>query len=213
MADVQPGGPIPDPSTTLLAILTDGGIIPDVIPASLNFKPSVYFSTIFPGFASSKTDITLGTTYERSRTLKEPDIEVVATAPEQLEGAVPGSTKSYTLVMTDPDAPSRSDPKFGQWRHWVTTGVKLPEAASGNSFVTKSKPASTPYEGPSPPPGSGPHRYVFLLFEEPPSFSLPEDAVESSGSEKTRPKWNAMKFAEKYNLKLVRVNFFFTHQD
>lgn len=28
---------------------------------------------------------------------------------------------SYTLVMTDPDAPSRDDPKFGAFRHWVVS--------------------------------------------------------------------------------------------
>lgn len=28
---------------------------------------------------------------------------------------------SYTLVMTDPDAPSRDDPKFGPFRHWVVS--------------------------------------------------------------------------------------------
>lgn len=27
----------------------------------------------------------------------------------------------YTLVMTDPDAPSREDPKFGPFRHWVVS--------------------------------------------------------------------------------------------
>ncbi|KAF8414558.1 hypothetical protein L210DRAFT_3434826, partial [Boletus edulis BED1] len=27
----------------------------------------------------------------------------------------------YTLVMTDPDAPSRSDPKMGEWRHWLVS--------------------------------------------------------------------------------------------
>lgn len=26
--------------------------------------------------------------------------------------------KLYTLVKTDPDAPSRDDPKFREWHHW-----------------------------------------------------------------------------------------------
>jgi hypothetical protein len=26
---------------------------------------------------------------------------------------------SYTLVMVDPDAPSRGDPKYRQFRHWM----------------------------------------------------------------------------------------------
>lgn len=33
------------------------------------------------------------------------------------------SSKLYTLVMTDPDAPSRKDPKYRQVGHrWVTPG-------------------------------------------------------------------------------------------
>lgn len=38
---------------------------------------------------------------------------------------------SYTLVMTDPDAPSRDDPKFGPFRHWV---VSIPCSVSALGF-------------------------------------------------------------------------------
>ena len=34
-----------------------------------------------------------------------------------------GKDASYTLVMTDPDAPSRDDPKFGPFRHWVVSVI------------------------------------------------------------------------------------------
>lgn len=26
-------------------------------------------------------------------------------------------------LQTDPDAPSRANPKFGQWRHWIVTNI------------------------------------------------------------------------------------------
>jgi hypothetical protein len=29
------------------------------------------------------------------------------------------TNKSYTLVMTDPDAPSRAEPVYKEFRHWV----------------------------------------------------------------------------------------------
>ncbi|XP_077417746.1 phosphatidylethanolamine-binding protein 4 isoform X2 [Vanacampus margaritifer] len=31
----------------------------------------------------------------------------------------------YTLVMVDPDAPSRSSPSQRYWRHWLVTDVKV----------------------------------------------------------------------------------------
>ncbi|XP_036097182.1 phosphatidylethanolamine-binding protein 4 isoform X2 [Molossus molossus] len=37
-------------------------------------------------------------------------------------GALEGAT--YILVMVDPDAPSRSSPKAGFWRHWLVTDIK-----------------------------------------------------------------------------------------
>ena len=45
---------------------------------------------------------------------EEPEINVVGGGYASLD-----HDKSYTMVMTDPDAPSRQDPKMGQWRHWV----------------------------------------------------------------------------------------------
>ncbi|MCL6384591.1 hypothetical protein EXT61_23725, partial [Pectobacterium parmentieri] len=188
---VEQGEQIPDPHGTVVELLKAGEVIPDVIP---EFRPSLFFSIIFPGFSTSATEITMGTTYERDRTLKEPEIEVVATVPELLSGSLEGN-QTYTIVMTDPDAPSKQDPKFGEWRHWVTTGVKLPKAGSGVTFAAKTKPASTPYEPPAPPPGSGPHRYVVLMFQEPEGFTIPPDAVECKADLDSRPKWNAMKFA------------------
>lgn len=52
---------------------------------------------------------------------------------------------------------------------------------------------------------------VFLLFQEPPGgLIIPAEAVEHKGNAKERAKWNAVEFAEKYNLKLVGVNYFLT---
>lgn len=51
---------------------------------------------------------------------------------------------------------------------------------------------------------------VFLLFEEPASFSIPKGAIEHVATSKDRRSWNAWAFAEKYGLKLVGANFFVT---
>lgn len=180
--------------STLLNALKHDQVIPDVIPKS--FAPSVLFSIVYPGVETG-----LGKEILRNHTLPEPTIKLLSGAGE---GA---GDKSFTLVLTDPDAPSRADPKFGEWRHWVVTGVKLSEA---NENVKLTSAAATPYEPPAPPAGTGLHRYVFLLFEEPVSFSIPKGAIEHVAALKDRRSWNAQAFAEKYGLKLVGANFFVT---
>ena len=50
---------------------------------------------------------------------------------------------------------------------------------------------------------------AFLLFEEPASgYSIPAGAIEHSSERPDRRKWNAMKFAKQYGLKLVGATFF-----
>ncbi|KAH6903071.1 phosphatidylethanolamine-binding protein [Coprinopsis sp. MPI-PUGE-AT-0042] len=183
--------------------LKEEQIIPDVIPES--FTPSVLFTIIYRG-----KEVLLGSQVPRDDTLDEPDVKITPLAlPSE------GMNATYTLVMTDPDAPSRADPKFGQWRHWVVTGVSIaaPKEASEAAELVALKPkaASTPYWPPGPPPGSGLHRYTFLLFEEPAgSITIPADAPENQAEFEKRRRWNAIKFAEEYNLKLVGATFFLT---
>ncbi|XP_010277909.1 PREDICTED: protein MOTHER of FT and TFL1-like [Nelumbo nucifera] len=67
------------------------------------------------------------------------------------------SNSLYTLVMTDPDAPSPSEPNLREWLNWIV--VDIPEgsdATNGKEMVV--------YMGPSPPTGI--HRYVFALFQQ-----------------------------------------------
>jgi len=61
--------------------------------------------------------------------------------------------------MIDPDAPSREKPKFRNWRHWIVVNVV-------GGTISSSHPGEEicSYAGPTPPGGSGYHRYVFFLF-------------------------------------------------
>jgi hypothetical protein len=57
--------------------------------------------------------------------LDEPDIVITpmnlpfANADSTGEGDDLTKEVSYTLVMTDPDSPSRADPRYRQFRHWT----------------------------------------------------------------------------------------------
>jgi hypothetical protein len=83
----------------------------------------------------------------------------------------PAGTKSFALTMYDPDAPTGSG-----WWHWVVYDIPadaqgLPRgagAAGGSGLPSGSRQGRTDfgsheYGGAAPPPGHGPHRYVFTL--------------------------------------------------
>jgi len=65
----------------------------------------------------------------------------------------------YTIIMIDADMPSRSTPieKKTQVLHWLM--VNIPGTGVGGCQLA-------PYIGSGPPPGTGIHRYTFLVFDE-----------------------------------------------
>lgn len=66
----------------------------------------------------------------------------------------------YTIVYSDPDAPSTTDRKFGEWLHWLVVNVPGDECdpASGDVIAA--------YVGSAPGEGSGKHRYCVLLYKQ-----------------------------------------------
>lgn len=109
--------PLVDPLSALASSLRKHDIIPNVIPSS--FHPSVLFTVRWPNNKESTFDTEL----TKEDTVQEPQVLVTPmVVPDSADDLVSGdaTTKvTYTLVMTDPDAPSRADPKYRQFRHWV----------------------------------------------------------------------------------------------
>ncbi|PKI32918.1 hypothetical protein CRG98_046692 [Punica granatum] len=65
--------------------------------------------------------------------------------------------EAYTLILTDPDAPSPSDPHLREHLHWIVTDIPgTTDASFGREIVS--------YESPNPVIGI--HRYVFVLFKQ-----------------------------------------------
>ncbi|KAG6884412.1 hypothetical protein C0993_011371 [Termitomyces sp. T159_Od127] len=138
-----------DPSHVVSQLLKED-IIPDVV--SSDFLPTVFFT---PVWLDGK-EATLGNFLTREDTLEEPQIHLHSRLSAE------AFTASYTLVMTDPDAPSRADPKYRQFRHWVITGLKIPPIAESSTLI-ETQTSTTPYRPPGPPPGSKVHRYSQYL--------------------------------------------------
>jgi Raf kinase inhibitor-like YbhB/YbcL family protein len=75
----------------------------------------------------------------------------------------PAGTRSFALVMHDPDAPL-----VDGFTHWVAYGIPadatgLPEG-SGDAVAGVSSRGAPGYTGPAPPPGHGLHHYYFWIY-------------------------------------------------
>ncbi|XP_074784709.1 phosphatidylethanolamine-binding protein 4 [Athene noctua] len=85
-------------------------------------------------------------------------------------------SKKYVLVLVDPDAPSRANPRNRFWRHWLVTDIPGADLRTGD---VKGH-VLTDYTRPTPPPRSGYHRYQLRLYEQPAHQAIalsPEERV------------------------------------
>jgi len=105
------------------------------------------------------------------------------TSPQLSWSAPPAGTKSFALIMADPDAPG------GTFVHWVLydipvatrelpAGVPKQGQLSDNSRQGKNDFGRTGYGGPCPPGGT--HHYVFTLYALDTTLGL------SSGASRSR---------------------------
>ncbi|XP_005992654.1 phosphatidylethanolamine-binding protein 4 isoform X2 [Latimeria chalumnae] len=100
--------------------------------------------------------------------------------------------ENYVMIMVDPDAPRRDQPRFRYWRHWLVTDILGKNLKAG---VIKGKTLSE-YRRPTPPQNTGYHRYQFLIYSQPPNtvISLSPEEKESFGG------WNVSRFVARFNL-------------
>lgn len=67
----------------------------------------------------------------------------------------------YSLLMIDPDAPSRKHPVNAEMLHWMVVNISRKTESNDLDYATV-----MPYRGPNPGKGTGLHRYIFLLFRQ-----------------------------------------------
>jgi len=101
------------------------------------------------------------------------------------------ANKLYLLCMTDPDAPSRKDPKFREWHHWLVGNIPGSDISKGDVLSA--------YIGSGPPEGTGKHRYVFLVYEQPGKLTFDEKRLTNRSGD-GRGKFSIRNFAKKYKL-------------
>jgi Raf kinase inhibitor-like YbhB/YbcL family protein len=119
-------------------------------------NPSVSMTLSSPSFSS-------GGNIDKKFTCDGPDV-----SPQLTWTAPPNNTKSFALLVDDPDAP------VGNWNHWVMWNIpesvhSLPEGVNKTAKLPDGSEQGMNdfhklgYNGPCPPAGK-PHRYYFKLF-------------------------------------------------
>ncbi len=196
-----------------------------ILPSSIGKSTSVhdalkYSSIIYDVLDDFQPTYSLSVTYPKSHEFVHlgNDLPVVAVssrpafgfhAVSAKEGASVSSNKTFTLILTDPDAKSRDDPKWSEMCHWIVTNLTTPATSE---FAVSKEGELVEYLPPTPPPKTGKHRYVFVLLED--------EKGQSLSAPKDRKHWGYGKvrhgvrdWAEEHKLKVVGANFFYAQDE
>ncbi|KAK6743742.1 hypothetical protein RB195_010813 [Necator americanus] len=149
----------------------------EVVPDVLATAPSKTVKAVY----DSGAEVTLGNVLTPTQ-VKNP--------PKLTWDAEPGAL--YTVIMTDPDAPSRKEATFREWHHWLVTNVPGNEIGKGDVL--------SEYVGSGPPKGTGLHRYVFLIYKQSGRISDSEHGHLTNRSGEGRGGFKTEKFVAKHKL-------------
>jgi hypothetical protein len=88
--------------------LKKADIIDDIVD---DFKPKCF---VAPFYDNKKTEypVALGNTLKPSKTEESPTLKIYCPNLHDTSG--------LTIILTDPDAPSRSNPKWSEMCHWIS---------------------------------------------------------------------------------------------
>ncbi|RLN11531.1 hypothetical protein C2845_PM09G10090 [Panicum miliaceum] len=162
--------------------LVVGRVIGDVVDL---FVPTVAMSVRF-----GTKDLTNGCEIKPSIAADAPAVQIAGRANDL-----------FTLIMTDPDAPSPSEPSMREWLHWLV--VNIPggtDPSQGEAVV--------PYMGPRPPVGI--HRYVMVVFQQKARMTAPPALA--PGAEAARVGFTTRAFADRHDLGLPVAAMYFNAQ-
>lgn len=115
-------------------------VFPDVVPP---FKPRI---NLIVEFAEGAL-LSRGNTFNPTHASAKPSVQY------HVRG-----NRWYSLLLLDPDFPSRAQPLARSWVHWFVANIPGSAVHSGETLID--------YVPPLPPKKSGAHRYVAVLFEQ-----------------------------------------------
>ncbi|CCC68947.1 hypothetical protein NCAS_0B08630 [Naumovozyma castellii] len=185
----------------LLDSLTKDEVIKDVIR-----------DTAFQPWGSLQIQYPNGQAVENGNLFKPVDTKPRPTIKFQLTDSSKTikETDLFTLIMTDPDAPSRTNNFLSEICHLVQTDIKLNTSGEPTEIKEVAEKVLMPYLPCGPPEGTGKHRYIFLLYKQ--SEKVPSTNFTPV---KDKFKWGfdvvgegAFKWANENELTLIAANYF-----
>ncbi|TDL23194.1 PEBP-like protein [Rickenella mellea] len=133
--------------------------------ASVVFNPSVLLEVAFPQATGPDVRVKAGVQLPRNKTAIPPTFSIVVNGP----GRRPRG--EFVVAMVDLDAPTPQTPTSAQIRHFLGGNFTPLRDRGGLALLSNSTPAVSGFLQPTPPAGSDPHRYVFLLFQQSKAFN------------------------------------------
>ncbi|QDS72956.1 hypothetical protein FKW77_008524 [Venturia effusa] len=180
--------------------LLDAEIIPTVID---DFVPALTLIVSWPNKTAK-----LGNTIKPDQLQDAPTVKLHGTHRIEWSGV------QYTIALTDPDAPSRDNPKWSEMCHWIATNIPVTSlAVNTEGSVSMNMKEIMPYKPLGPPPKTGKHRYVFLAFArttKEPKLSKPKDRQHWGTGKK---KHGVRDWAAENGLTPVAANFIYSQNE
>ncbi|GAA6032178.1 hypothetical protein JCM8097_007110 [Rhodosporidiobolus ruineniae] len=164
----------------------------------VDLEAQAVLSVVYPSFGLVQN----GNAYTADQVADAPEIFVT---PSNSTAAWFNETSRYTLMLAD--ASSLGDPDTrGNYRHFLANGLTGAAASGANlTFEPVDGTVITEYTAPGPIAGTGPHRYAFLLFDQPSSFQAPSNL--SSPGVSAAP-WYVSDYVAQTGIRLVAASFF-----
>ncbi|CAB4253316.1 similar to Saccharomyces cerevisiae YLR179C Protein of unknown function with similarity to Tfs1p [Maudiozyma barnettii] len=189
-------------ATGITAALQKEDIVGDLFPARATSSTFIPEGSLLVDYSTPNTTVSLGNVLPTETTQDAPTFFY-----KPFDNV--DTSSLYTLVMTDPDAPSRTDKKFSEYCHYVVTDIKFTNANEGGAIVPGQDNVELhSYIGPGPPKGTGLHRYIFLLLKQ-------DSSVKNFSEVKERFNWGygvpgvgIERWGNENNLKLIAANYF-----
>ncbi|XP_072934798.1 protein D2-like [Epargyreus clarus] len=171
-----------NPSYPVELAVKSYGVVPELIP---DVTPLNYIIVKY----SSRLQVVLGNVFGLNQVQEEPIYVGFYACPERY----------YTLFMLDPDVPSRTNTSLANVRHWHVGNIPADNVTAGETLAM--------YMGPIPDPGTGPHRYTFLVYRQKKKLVFTEPRLlDTTGNGRTG--FSLKEYVKKYNLELIAANFF-----
>uniref|UniRef100_A0A1Q3FBQ5 Putative brother of ft and tfl1 n=1 Tax=Culex tarsalis TaxID=7177 RepID=A0A1Q3FBQ5_CULTA len=163
----------------------------DIVPVLIDRAPLVFAKVAY----RSKKLVDAGKELSPAEVRIEPKVEWCA-----------DPTSFYTLIMIDPDSPSRTEPLNREFAHWIVGNIPGKHVEQGEVLFE--------YLPTFPRSGTGFHRYIFLLYQQYCRNDYSEVPRVSRKNRTPRLCFSTRDFARRYSLgHPIAGNFFIAQFD